>query len=326
ILSLLVQVPSVKAAGFRYAAVIDHRDRAVREALMLVAPRAFGLGVSQLTLLVATSVASGLVVGSITVFNVAFTIFQIPIGLIGVPLGIVLLPSMSRQLARASTDEFLGLLRRSLRLILFVTFPIATLAVVLRKPIVALLFQYGQFGAPAVDLTATVLPFFMIALTSECLIAVLARAFYAGRDTRTPVAAATLAVAVNVPLSVILAEHMGLAGLGLAIAVGSWAEAMALLVLLGRRYPAFDLLGTFRFLVKAAVAAAVCALPALVALTTLEGYGGPTPGKLALALELAASGSIGVAAYFGLAAAARIPEVRVLTSGLRAVTRRRPAN
>jgi putative peptidoglycan lipid II flippase len=323
ILSLLVQVPSVWAAGFRYAAVVDVRDGAVREALILVAPRAFGLGVSQLTLLVATSVASGLVAGSITVFNVAFTVFQIPIGLVGVPMGIVLLPSMSRQLALGATDEFLSLVGRSLRLILFVTLPIAALAIVLRRPIVALLFQYGQFGQDAVDLTVTALPLFMLALASECLIAVLARAFYAGRDTRTPVAAAVLAVAVNVPLSLVLVRPMGLAGLGLAIAIGSWVEAIVLLALLGRRYPAFDLAGTVRFLIRGAVGAAVCALPALGVLIVLEGYAGSVPNKLGLALELALSGSLGAVTYAGLTAAAGIPEFRVLIDGLQAMTRRR---
>src|SRR5204862_3557713 len=98
---------------------------------------------SQLTFLVATSLASGLATGSITAFNIAFTILQIPIGVIGVPLGVVVFPSLSRSLARGADPEFRALLSRSLRLLLFVMAPITALGIVLRPPLVDALVGYG---------------------------------------------------------------------------------------------------------------------------------------------------------------------------------------
>src|SRR5439155_13420914 len=96
VLHVLIQLPAVRQSGFRWTPSIAPRDPAAREALVLMAPRAVGLGVSQLTFLVATILASGLATGSITAFNIAFTILQIPIGVIGVPLGVVVFPSLSR--------------------------------------------------------------------------------------------------------------------------------------------------------------------------------------------------------------------------------------
>ncbi len=96
---LLVQLQPLRRLGFRYAPTIDPDDPEARRALLLMAPRAFGLGAGQVTFIVVTALASTVALGAVTDFNYAFTILQIPIGIIGVPLGIVLLPSLSRDAA-----------------------------------------------------------------------------------------------------------------------------------------------------------------------------------------------------------------------------------
>ena len=167
--------------------------------------------------------------------------FQIPIGVIGIPIGVVMLPSMSRDLARGDVASYASLVGRALRLIIWVMLPLAALTIVLRSEIVTLLFGYGRFDERGVTLTAAVLMCLSFALASESLIAILARAFYASRDTLTPVAAAVLAVILNVSLAVVLVGPLGLAGIGVAIAVGSWVEALVLLVILNRRIGGFQL-------------------------------------------------------------------------------------
>ena len=203
-------------------------------------PRAVGLGASQLTFLVATSLASNLGAGAVSAFSIAFSVFQIPIGVIGIPIGVVMLPSMSRDLARGDVASYVSLVGRALRLILWVMLPLAALTIVLRSEIVTLLFGYGRFDEHGVALTAAVLMCLSFALASESLIAILARAFYASRDTLTPVSAAVLAVALNVSLAVVLVGPLGLAGVGVAIAVGSWVEVCLLLVVLTRRVGGFE--------------------------------------------------------------------------------------
>ena len=97
-----VQLLPLRADGFRWSPAINLRDGAAREALLLMVPRAIGLGASQLTFLVATSLATTLGAGAVSAFSIAFSVFQIPIGVIGIPIGVVMLPSMSRDLARGA--------------------------------------------------------------------------------------------------------------------------------------------------------------------------------------------------------------------------------
>jgi murein biosynthesis integral membrane protein MurJ len=202
-----------------------------------MAPRALGLGAGQITFVVVTAIASTLGDSAITSFFVAFTLLQIPIGIIGVPLGVVVLPSLSREAALGRIDEFAALVSRAIRLLLFVMLPITGIAIVLRHEIVDLLFESRRFGEAASDLTAATLFTFLIGLAAHALIAVLARAFYARQDTKTPVAAAILAVVVNSTLAGVLAGPLGLPGLGLAIAIAAWLETIVLFVLLRRSLP-----------------------------------------------------------------------------------------
>ena len=100
-----IQLLPLRQTGFRWTPRIDLGDPSARQALLLMVPRAVGLGASQLTFLVATSLASSLGVGAVTAFSIAFSIFQIPIGVIGIPIGVVMLPSMSRELARGDVAQ-----------------------------------------------------------------------------------------------------------------------------------------------------------------------------------------------------------------------------
>jgi putative peptidoglycan lipid II flippase len=229
---LLVQLPPLRAIGYRYEPRIDLADAAARRALALMGPRAVGLGASQITFVVVTALATTVGVGALTAFTVAFTLLQIPIGVIGVPLGVVLFPSLSREVASGNHDEFVGLLTRAMRLLAFVMLPIAGLAAILRVEAVALLF--GSFSRAAIELTAATLLAFLVGLAAHAMIGVLARAFYARQDTRTPVLAAILAVVVNTTLATALVGPLGLPGVALAIAIAAWLEAMTLVVLLRR--------------------------------------------------------------------------------------------
>jgi putative peptidoglycan lipid II flippase len=266
---LLVQLPQVRALGYRWAARIDTADTAARRALALMAPRAIGLGATQITFVVVTALATTLGVGAVTSFTIAFTLLQIPIGVIGVPLGVVLFPSLSREAAVGNVDEYVGLLTRAMRVIVFVMIPVAALSAILRTETVALLF--GAFTADAIALTAVTLLAFTIGLVAHSLIAVLARAFYAQQDTLTPVLAAIGAVVVNTTLAIVLVGPLGLPGIALAIATAAWLEAATLLVLLLRRVRDLDLRDVGWVALRTAVATAVATVVSVVVQAWLGG-------------------------------------------------------
>jgi putative peptidoglycan lipid II flippase len=318
---VLVQLPPmIRRAGFRYAPAVDLRDREARTTILLLVPRAIGLAGAQLQLIAATTLASSLAVGSVAAFNIAFTTFQIPIGVLAFPLGIVALPALSQRFAAGAVDEFVSLVQRSLRLMAFVMVPLGIFGSVVAFELLDLLFGYGKVDAAGLHLTSDALVVFFLALPAETAIVVLARAFFAGRDTTVPVATALLGATVSVAISVVTVGRLGVFGLALGISVASWLEALLLLAMLERRLPAVQVVGVLRGIVLFAI---LGALAGAVLRLTVSGIGtllGPDPGKIGLAIELAGAALVGGLVYLGLAIVLRVPEVptivRLLRGGL----------
>ena len=282
-------------------------------------PRALGMGANQVTFLVNTALASTLAVGAVVSYNVAFNVLQIPLGVIGLPLGIVLLPAMSRALALGEEAEFGQTVVRSLRLLLWAMLLVAAVGIVARDQVVALLFGWG-FDASALAATAACLGVFLLGLPAHALNIILARAFYSGRDTITPVSVAIVSVVINVIVSVATIEPLGLQGLALGIAAGAWFEAVSLTLLLQRRHAAIRVrpvvLGGVASLVGAVVAGLVAAL--VLAVTPVPG--GLTPA-LGVLLGLTVASAAALIVYLAYSRLVRLPElprtVGLLRSALR---------
>jgi putative peptidoglycan lipid II flippase len=313
------QAPSVRKLGL-YSLVVDLHDPAVHETLLLMAPRALGLGATQIVFLVNTYFAMRLGDGPNTIYTGAFTALQIPIGLIGVPLGIVLLPPLSQAIARGETERFEQLVERSLRLVLYVVIPLTGLMAALALPSIAILYQRGAFTPADTRAMTPVYALFLAGLVAHVLITLLAPIFYAGKDTRTPVAAALVAVGVDVGAAVVLFPSFGLEGLAVAIGVGAWVEVSVLLVLLQRRLKG----GLGRVVGTAAVATPGACLAALAALVVDRGFGGladPAPLPLLVA-DVGAAGFVALAVYLAWSWALRMAEPRMALELAKTILRR----
>jgi putative peptidoglycan lipid II flippase len=271
---------------------------------------------------VATAVASGLGAGSVAAFSIAFSVFQIPLGLIGIPMGIVAMPTLAAHLARGEEDRYVDLLTRALRLLLWAVAPLTVLGIVLRQEVAALLFQYGRIDAAAVALVAAPLGVLLLGLAPESAVNVLARAFYAARNTLIPVLAALVAVAVNCLLMVALGSLIGLPGMSLAIVVGSWIEFVLLVVVLRGRVRGFAVGGLVRVGLAALAAALAAGAVGWVVLDILAGLVGPDPGAGGYLLELVAVAIAGGIVFLLLSAALRIPELPTMIRLMRDAIRR----
>ncbi len=319
---LLVQVRPMARLGFHFEPRIDLGDAQARKALALMAPRAIGLGATQITFVVVTSLATNLGVGAVTAFNVAFTLLQIPIGVIGVPLGVVVFPSLSREAATGREPEFASLLDRALRILIYVMVPIGALAAILRVQSVALLFDVNRYGQAALTLTANTLLAFLVGLAAHALIAVLARAFYARQDTITPVLAAILAVIVNTSLAVVLVGPYGLPGIALAIAIAAWLEALALLVILDHRLRDFRAAGLIGVGLASIAATAVASAIGVATLTVLQSALGVEPGRIVLLVQIVVVSAVFAAVYALGSLVLRIPELPSIVGVMVDVLRR----
>jgi putative peptidoglycan lipid II flippase len=290
-----------------YSPVLDYKDPAVKETLMLMAPRALGLGATQIVFLVTTFFATQLSAGSLTSYTLAFTALQIPVGLIGVPLGIVLLPPLSQAIARKDDERFRRLVDQSLRLLVYVVVPLTAIMLVLATPTLALLYQHGGYGSDGIAAMAPVFVVFLLGLVAHVLISLLAPIFYAGKDTRTPVTAALLAVAVDITAAVILFPVFHLAGLALAIGLGAWAEVAMLFYFIRHRI-GFDLAPLARTVLFAVPGASIAAAATLAADRFVSGGTHVSTPLPLLVLDLGLAGLAGVAVYAGWSRVMRLAE------------------
>jgi putative peptidoglycan lipid II flippase len=324
---LLVQIPPLQQMGFRYTPRIEASDPAARRALTLMAPRAVGLGATQITFVVVTSLATTVGLGAVTAFTIAFTLLQIPIGVIGVPLGVVLFPSLSRGAALGDQVAFVGLLNRALRLLVVVMIPVAALAGILRIETVALLFR--SFQPDAIRVTADTFLAFLVGAPAHAMIAVLARAFYARQDTVTPVLAAIGAVVVNTTLAALLVGPFGLPGLAIGIAIAAYLEAAALMVLLRRREGPLGLGTVGSVGVRTVVATAIATLVGVVTRLFVEPALVPDPttatgtALVGLVVVMVIVSLAFGAIFVGTALALRIAELRSIV-GIMVDALRRP--
>ncbi len=309
------------ASNRLYQPVMDLHDPAVRETLLLMGPRALGLGATQLVFLIYGMFTSTLPPGDVSVFTLAFTALQIPVGLIGVPLGILLLPPLSQAFSLGQHDRFRGLVDQSLRLLLFVVIPMTGLMLVLAAPTVALLYQYGKTDFHSVAAMVPIFIVFLLGLVAHVLISLLAPIFYAGKDTRTPVTAALLAVAVDIGAAIVLFPFFHLQGLALAIGLGAWAEVILLVTLMEKRI-GFDLRPLLRHAVSFFGGACVASAAAFLTARYMEQHTGGTATFFGRITELAPAGLVGLAVYLAWARLFRLPELQAALDLARSLARR----
>jgi putative peptidoglycan lipid II flippase len=211
------------------------RHDGVRRVGKLMLPAIFGSSVAQVNVLVGGIIASMLGVGKISLLYYSDRLMEFPLGLFSIAIATVTLPQLSRQHARQSMQEFSQIIDWSLKLVFLIALPAAVGLVVLAEPLVATIFYGGEFSAYDVRMTALSLQAFSFGLIGFSLVKILAPAYFAREDTRTPVRIGLIALAVNFVLSVVLAYGLTKAafegthaGLALATSVAAIVNAWLL--------------------------------------------------------------------------------------------------
>lgn len=233
---MLMQIPLALRLGFRFRLLLDTRHPGVRETIRLIPPRALGLGIDQIEQFVAVILASLMVSGSLTLFNVARLLYSIPSTLFGVTLGQASLPTLSRQSA-SHPKSFYPTFTDTLLQAIFLALPLSIFFIVLRIPIIRIVFgsrSFPWFATLTTGKTLAVLAASSVFATSLQLIV---RAFYALHDTRTPLYVGFFAAIFDVLVGIIATQvfNFGVLGIALAISLTAFFESLALYFLLVRR-------------------------------------------------------------------------------------------
>ena len=314
-LQIVLQLPAWR--GLRYQPVIDLGHPGVRLMLRLYLPVFLGMLASYAIVVIDTNLAWRTGEGSVAAMGFATTIIQFPIGLVGAAASLAILPSLSRMAASDPGSEdspFITLLIGGMKHVLLLVVPIAAMLMVLRHELIGLLFQRAAFDALATQSTAQAFLAYSPQLPFVVIDQLLIAAFYARKDTLTPVLVGVGGAAIYLVVALATVGPLGMPGLALANAVQNSSHAVILYILLARREAAIVSPALGGFLIKVGLGgvlgAVICAFVASWASAALNDSDGAV-GRL---VTLAAGSAAGLAAYVGLLAALRVRELSLLTS------------
>jgi len=260
VLQLAFQVPFLVRLGLFPRWRLDLSHPGVRRVLTLMLPAAFGVSVSQVSLLINTIFASFLPSGSVSWLYYADRLMEFPAGVLGVAVGTILLPSLSKYHADADHAEYAKLLDWGLRITILLAVPAAAALAVLAVPLAATLFKYGRFTADDVWMTQHALVAYSIGLVGMILVKILAPGFYARQDVVTPVKIGVLTLLITQAMNFAFIGPLRHAGLALAIGLGACLNAAFLFFLLKRKGVYVPQPGWLLFALKVAAAVSLMAI------------------------------------------------------------------
>jgi putative peptidoglycan lipid II flippase len=259
----------------------------------------------------------------ITVFNFAQQLQQLPVGLFGVSVAQAALPTLSAASAKQDRGEFKQSVMSAIHQILFFVFPASALFIVLRIPVVRLVFGASRFDWEATVLTGMTLSMFSISIFAQSIVNVLARGFYALYDTKTPVIISVISILTNTLLSLYFIKILGLPvwSLGLSTSIASILNATILYVVLDKKIGGFSRMELFLPAIKMFIAATVAGVAVYFPLKLFDQLVFDTTRTMGLLLLTGIAGGAGLLTYLLLAWVFDVNEVKSFITLIRRVRR-----
>lgn len=228
IVQVLFQLPALIQLGLLPRLKVDFKDPGIQHFLKQLLPSIFSVSVTQINLLLDTLVASFLTVGSVSWLYYSDRLVEFPVGILGLALGSVILPHLSKNTAPENCAAFSHTIDWGLRLAILVGMPATLGLILLAEPLLSTLFQYKEFDAEDVILSAQSLRAYAVGVLGYILIKVLVGGFTARQDMKTPVRYGVYAMIASLALNV-LAIPLHHAGLALATSLGAFINVGLLL-------------------------------------------------------------------------------------------------
>ena len=232
----LIQLPAAIKLGFSYRPVFDFQNATLKRIVKLMLPRTLSMGAGQIMLIIFTAIASALAAGSITAFNLANNIQTVPIVVLGTSFATAIFPTLSEKIAQNDFKNFSFYLNRAIKAIAFLMIPASLIFFLMRAQIVRLILGSGKFGWDDTKMTAITLGLFSLSLLAQGVIPLLARAFYALKNTRTPMYISIFSIVLSIILAYLFARTLSVAGLALAFSIGSYVNAILLFYFLRKNH------------------------------------------------------------------------------------------
>jgi putative peptidoglycan lipid II flippase len=320
VVGLAVVLFGIRDQEVHYRARVEWRDPAIREAAGMVWPVLIGSAVGAVSIFSDQILGSTLETGSVSSLSYADKLFQVPLGLFVAGITVPLFPLFSEQVAAKAPDRVKATLSFALRLMAFLLIPCTVGFILLRYSIIGLILEHGKFTAEDTDRTAWALLFLLLGLYVYAGRDTLTRVFYAHHDMRTPVKISVTTVVVNIGLSYLFMQFLGVGGLALGTTVALTINFFVLLYLLRRKIGPMglgELAGSFVRVVAASAAMGVVVWAVDYGLTRLVGE--TTSGN---AVRVVVGLLAGIFTYLFASKLMKSPELAEVKDMLRAVFKR----
>lgn len=320
-LHILIQYPLVRSLGFKFNFSLDLFNSGVKEIIRLMSVRNIGLIFETLSDRVAIALSSIISYSSVTLFTFAQQLFIVPITLFGATIAQAALPVLSQEQAKKEGGAFKATLLTTMHQILFLTLPAAAILIVLRIPVVRLVFGASQFSWEDTVLTGRTVAFLSVGLAAQAVVLLLVRAFYALKDTHTPVIVSVITVLVNIILSVLFVQNYNLDvwSLGLAYAVSTNLSLILLVFYLRRKVGGFNNRVFFLPALKMLLAAVVSAAALYIPMKALDQLVFDTTRTINLLILTSIASILGLSVYFFLVRFMKIKEVETFSQLLKRI-------
>lgn len=299
LLHVLIQLPFVKSLGFKYSFSLDILNSGVREVLKLISFRNIALAIEQLNETVGLALASLVSYSAVTLLTFAQHLQVVPIGLFGATIAQAALPVLSREYTQGDKTSFKITFLTTMHQILFLTLPATAMLIVLRIPIVRLVFGASQFNWDDTVLTGRTLAFLSLGLAAQSVGLLVVRGFYAIKDTKSPVLVSFVSVLINISLScfMVVYLHLDVWSLGFSYALASNFSVWMLLYLLNKKVEGFSMQALFLPAMKMFLASAIAAVALYVPIKALDQLVFDTTKTVNLIILTSIAASFGVGIY-----------------------------
>jgi len=299
-LHVVVQLPSAIRAGYLPKIHFRLKHKGVRQMLHLMPPRTLSLALVQVERIVSLNIASALSAGSFTIFNFARQVYVLPISLFGVSLGQASFPTLAEEAENKDQAKFSETLGKTILQIFFFCLPAAILILILRIPIVRIIFGARNFPWEATLLTGKALAIFSLSIAPQAAVQLLTRAFYAKKDTRTPLIINVATLVLFIASSYFFTHTLSWGVLGMSIAM-SLSNALNFVVLYFVIRSQIPRMGIAKEIIKMLFVSALTAFALWIPMRLLDQFVFDTTRTVPLLILTAIVSIIGLVVYFGLA-------------------------
>jgi len=271
VLQFLIQVPKLVQKGMNFNFGISLSHPGIKNVARLMAPRLFGIGIGQINLFIDTRFATAAImpIGSLAALNIADRVMELVLGGYAIAVATAILPMMSHQAAAKDIDSLKKTLAFSVRIVAFITVPAALGLMILREPVIRVLFQHGQFVAASTRLTARALLYYSIGLPALASVKLVVPAFYSTGDTKTPVVVASMSLIINILLNIIFIKFLFArvqnGGPALATAIACFFDFFALFIIFRLRYGSLGLIDVLRSFAKISLCSGIMGVACAIA-------------------------------------------------------------